>query len=338
MQSSLFSPAFAVWNQRHAIQQLRNRLLELFNAVADPESLSLPQWVHLVAAVLEFKPDLVLELGRNVGNSTCAFTEAANQIGNCRVVSLCRAEIWQKTTQQQVRQIVPDVWFDPLDAQVVDILYADTKAILADSQRVCVLWDAHGFDVADYVLGSLMPLLRSRQHIVLVHDISDLRYSAGQEGYRGKSLWRFGNDNVYTDHQVKVVLGHLSSSVEQTIALVDFASRNHLSIHSADESFYTELNQEQTAELAQQLGEEFFSCNGHWVWFSLNEKEKTSTIHFPAFTLPNPKEIESEVGLELLQAEVMRLKNTITAMESSKFWKLRSGWLSLKNTLKVWEQ
>jgi hypothetical protein len=34
-----------------------------------------------------FQPDLVFELGRGYGNSTCVFTEAAHTVG-CRVVNI----------------------------------------------------------------------------------------------------------------------------------------------------------------------------------------------------------------------------------------------------------
>jgi hypothetical protein len=339
MQSSVFSPAFAVWNQREILQQKRDRLQALFQAVQDPESLTLPQWVHLYTAVLEFKPDLVLELGRNVGNSTCAFTEAANQIGDCRVVSLCRSTNWQEFTQAQVSQVVPVEWFQPLDARVADILQVDAKALLGNSQRILVLWDAHGFDVAEYVLGSLMPLLRNRQHLVLVHDITDLRYHPGQESYRDKPLWRAGNDDVYTDHTVRVVLGYLSSAVEQAIALVDFTSRNHLPLHSADESFYTELSQAQNNALRDLLGDEVFSRNAHWFWFSLNETSESQIMHFPKFTVPDFDDQSNRLLLtslgnaEQLQAEVALLKGLIFAMESSKFWKIRLFWLKLKKLL-----
>lgn len=334
MESPIFSPAMAVWNQRLAIRENRDRLQQLFIAVNDPDSLSLPQWIHLYAAVLEFQPDLVLELGRHIGNSTAVFTEAANQLRQCRVVSLCRTTNWQDTTQPQVSQIVAPEWFDRLEARVGDILQTDAEALLANHQRVLVLWDAHGFDVAEYVLGSLMPLLQQRQHIVLVHDISDLRYCAGQEDYAGKPLWRSGSDDAYTDHEVRVVLGPFSSAVEQAIALIDFTSRNHLRLHSADESFYTELNPDQVQELQAELGEAAFSQNGHWVWFSLNEKEPQAPIYFPKFA---PADQSSSAlqspETEQLQAEVTRLRNEIEAMQSSKFWKLRQAWFKVKQKL-----
>ncbi|MEX0268805.1 hypothetical protein AB3R30_06675 [Leptolyngbyaceae cyanobacterium UHCC 1019] len=338
MQSSPFSPAFAVWNQRQVLQQRRDRLQALFHAVDDPDSLALAQWVHLYAAVLEFKPDLVLELGRNLGNSTCAFTEAANQIGNCRVVSLCRSTNWQESTRSRVSQVVPVEWFQLLDARVADILQVEAKALLGNSQRILVLWDAHGFDVAEYMLGSLMPLLKNREHVVLVHDITDLRYHAGQESYGDKPLWRAGNDDIYSDHTVRVVLGHLSSAVEQAIALVDFTSRNHLPLHSADESFYTELSHEQNNALVDLLGDQLFSRNGHWFWFSLNETNESALVHFPKFTSPDFDEqlnssSSSRLNTEQLHAEVKLLKSTIAGMESSKFWKIRLLWLKLKNLL-----
>ena len=169
--------------------------------------------------------------------------------------------------------------------------------------------------------------------------LTDLRYDAGQEGYGDKPLWRAGNDDVFSDHTVRVVLGHLSSAVEQAIALVDFTSRNHLPLHSADESFYTELSHEQNNVLRDLLGDELFSRNGHWFWFSLNETNESTLVYFPKFTLPDldaqasRSSFNRHLNTEQLHAEVAMLKSMITGMESSKFWKIRLFWLKLKTLL-----
>ena len=338
------TPASAIWNNRQKILESRDRILSLLKAVDEPSHLSLHQWVQLLAFTLEFQPDLILELGRHKGNSTCVFTQAANHLQSCRVISLCRSPYWEEITQHHIAQVVPPEWFQPLEAKQIDILTTDVEALLEGSQRVVLFWDAHGYDIAEFVLGYVMPLLRSRQHIVIMHDISDMRYCSGQEDYNGQPLWRQGNDNGAGDHNVRLVLGNLNSAVEQVISIVDFTSRNKLTLHSADESFHTQLNEHQLNELQQQLGDELFSKNGHWFWFSLNEKAEQETIYFPKF-IPSSKPdsstepalesppLPTQTELEHLRTQTEYLQGVIRAMESSKFWKLRTAWFKLKRTM-----
>ncbi|MGA7934396.1 MAG: hypothetical protein WCA35_12685, partial [Kovacikia sp.] len=297
--------------------------------------LALFQWAQWFTLALEFKPNLIVELGRGRGNSTCLFTEAANQLGNCRVVSLCLSPEWDELTRPAVAKVVSDEWFHPLEARLVNIFSTDMIELLGDSQRVLVLWDAHGYGMADFVLGYVLPLLRNRQHIILMHDISDARYTSMPKDYQGKRLWR-GNNDGFT----RLVLGHLNSAVEQVVSILDFTSRNNLELHSADHNLHTELNPDQIAQLQQQLGE-FFSKNGHWFYFSLNEKADTETIYFPAFSAEQmTQEWAHKENLEQLQQQLQQVKTdleqaqaTIAAIQSSKFWKLRTAWLNLKKQI-----
>jgi ubiquinone/menaquinone biosynthesis C-methylase UbiE len=59
----------------------KERILDLARAVGSEKDLQLFQWAQLMAMTWEFEPDLVIELGRGHGNSTCAFTEAMNGVG-----------------------------------------------------------------------------------------------------------------------------------------------------------------------------------------------------------------------------------------------------------------
>ena len=118
---NLPSPAQAYWRQRHALSECRDRILALCDAVNWPTDLHPYQWAQLMGYALEFAPDLILELGRGKGNSTCAFTQAANKLesGACRVVSLCQSDSWERESLPRVRQVVPAEWFDPLDTLTV---------------------------------------------------------------------------------------------------------------------------------------------------------------------------------------------------------------------------
>ncbi|UBF24116.1 class I SAM-dependent methyltransferase [Kovacikia minuta CCNUW1] len=331
----LTTPAIALWNQRLQVLNAGDRLRALCDAVDYQNDLALYQWAQWFALALEFKPDLIVELGRGRGNSTCLFTEAANQLGNCRVVSLCLSPEWDEFTQPSVARVVSEDWFRPLDARLGNILTTDMNELLGNSQRVLLLWDAHGYAMADYVLGHALPLLRHRQHMVLMHDISDTRYTPGPKDYQGKTLWR-GNNDGYT----RLVLGHLNSAVEQVVAIVDFTSRNDLELHSADHSLHQELSPEQIIQLQQQLGE-FFSQNGHWFYFSLNEKAETEPIYFPAFsTEPATPEWIYRKDFEQIQQQLQQAKTdleqaqaTIAAIQTSKFWKLRTLWFEIKKQI-----
>ena len=93
-----------------------------------------------------------------------------------------------------------------------------------------VFWDAHGYDLAECVLGRILPLLRDKKHVVLVHDLSDGRYMS-DFSYGDNGLWR---NNDWGGPRLQ--LGHLNSGVEQAVSLVDFCSRNNVTLHSADQS------------------------------------------------------------------------------------------------------
>jgi len=263
-----FSPARAYWNQRETLAQARDRILALGAAVDQRSDLLPYQWAQLMAAAMDFAPDLILELGRGRGNSTCAFTEASNlNNGRSAVLSLCLSDSWDKETLPRVRKIVPENWFRPLDIRRADILDFDYRKALSGAKRVLIFWDAHGFDIAECVLGEIMPIVAPLEHLVIMHDLSDTRYSSDEQfGYGGHGLWK-GND--WSGPRLK--LGIIDSAVEQSIAALDFTTRNHLTFDSADHSFHTMLSGPEQSEMRKTLGE-LFDTQGHWFYFSLNEK------------------------------------------------------------------
>src|SRR5262249_29991696 len=149
-----------------------------------------PQWAQWYSVALGFKPDLILELGRDRGNSTSLFTQAAARLSTTRVVSLCRSGDWASLVVPRLARVVNSAWFDRLDARVADIVPADYAAILDRSRRVLLLWDAHGFEIAEIVLGEILPRLAEREHLMLMHDISDNRYAGVSRSYNGQPLWK----------------------------------------------------------------------------------------------------------------------------------------------------
>src|SRR5262245_58907284 len=108
-----FTPGRAYWNQRSKLAAARDRLLGLSRAVGRPSDLQPYQFAQLIASCLEAAPDVILELGRGFGNSTCPFTEAANMLGGAahtRVLSLCNSAEWDTTTVPGLKRIVTGGW------------------------------------------------------------------------------------------------------------------------------------------------------------------------------------------------------------------------------------
>ncbi len=262
-----FRPATAYWNQRHVLTASRDRILALRDAVGHGCDLDPFQWAQLTAAALEFAPDLILELGRGKGNSTVAFTEAAFLAGGpTRVLSLCLSSDWEEQTLPRLRPLVTEEWLNNLTALRTEILSFDFATALKDAKRVLLFWDAHGFDIAECVLARILPLLADRQHLVIMHDLSDVRYAGRPPEYRGDGIWK-GND--WSGPLVR--LGRIDSNVEQAIAAIEFTTRNEIALESADHSYHTGLSSIQQTEMRELLGP-LFDANAHWFYFSLNER------------------------------------------------------------------
>jgi len=278
---SELSPAQAYWNQRHVLVDCRDRILALYEAVDRPTYMSLFQAAQLMAFVLEFAPDVILEIGQSAANTTCVFTEAANRLKphRCRVLSLGSATgVWEEGIPPTVSRIVPESWFEPLQVFQTDILELDYSQALEGYEKILVFWDEPGYEVAECVLGQILPIIASRPHVVIMHDLSDARYLPPScKNYGEHSLWKRSGENA------RLRLGHIDSAVEQAVAITDFASRNGLPLHSADHSLHTELGDDPTrmSELQKALGNQLFSLEAHWFWFSLNEIPGPYT--FPRF-------------------------------------------------------
>lgn len=264
-------------------------------AVGELGHLSTFQWAQLAAMALEFKPDLIVELGRGKGNSTCVFTETANIIGDTKVVSLCLGTAFVEESLPRLfkRGLVANGWLKPLECWIADIVCFDYESLLSKYNKILVFWDAHGFEVASCVLGSMLPILQSKEHIVMMHDLCDQRYcSAESLSYNNQILWR-GSDA----EGARLVLGHINSAVPQAISIFDFACRNHLDLVSADHSYHTELKPypDRVNEMQRLLGKNFFSLNGHWFCFSLNGCHLPIT--YPRFVLPDRPHLDFAVDM-----------------------------------------
>ncbi|MBI5057047.1 MAG: hypothetical protein HZB61_10575 [Nitrospirae bacterium] len=284
-QPEIFSPAQAYWNQRFELRALRDRILKLSDAIDYKGDLSPNQWAQLMAVVLEFKPDIILELGRHHGNSTCAFTEAANHLNKegpaCRVVSICLSDYWEKITQWRILRETGEEWFRPLTVIRGDILTFDFGSVLKGAERCLVFWDAHGYDVAECVLGRILPQIAGTPNMVIMHDLSDARYIPAESSeYGDNGIWK-GND--WSGPRVR--LGNINSAVEQAVSIVDFVSRNNIVFDSADHALNMEIGKDPARhkEMLDVLGNDLFSLGAHWFWFTLNERKGPLTFpHYQA--------------------------------------------------------
>jgi hypothetical protein len=283
-----FDIARFYYDQRERIAKDAPILRRLIDAVGSPGDLGDAQWAQWYSVVLGFAPDLIVELGRGRGNSTAVFAQAARQLGigpsgkATKIVSLCVTGDWDADVAPAIAKIVDPDWFASVDARRIDILFVDYAQLLADHRRVLVLWDAHGFDIAELVLGEILPRLADREHLVLLHDISDNRYQAIPRSYGGQPLWKGAAWQKRTGAwESRINIGWMNSMQDQVIALADFAARNDLDIGSADHEYarFFEAHPDRGEEMRRLLGGDLFSVAANWAFFSLAGKQ--GPFHFP---------------------------------------------------------
>jgi dolichol-phosphate mannosyltransferase len=124
-----------------------------------------------------------------------------------------------------------------------------------------------------------MPILAEKRHLVIMHDMSDSRYAPEENfDYGRNGLW---DGNSWLGPRLKI--GNIDSAVEQSISAIDFATRNRLTLDSADHSFHTELTLAEQSEMRVLL-DSLFEFEAHWFYFSLNERP--GPYRFPRFRKP----------------------------------------------------
>jgi hypothetical protein len=289
-----FNVAQALWDNRERLKEvlpeLRAVRTVLQTATGGPRDFVQQQWLQLISIVYAFKPDLIIELGRGYGNSTCALAIAAKMLRPqpCRILSLCLASSFRDISRPYLDSHHDDATlFAPLEALNCDISTYDFGADVAAAKRVFVFWDAHGYDLAMRILSGLFPLLQNKPHLSIVHDMADL-------GYMEPEFRRYGTDDDWLRRgsaPPKYILGDVGAQFEEGIALVDFLGRNRIPFRSAESSYFTGLTDAQANELTG-LFDTDFSRFGFWYSFSLNESGD-GPLTFPAPPPPAPAVISS---------------------------------------------
>jgi hypothetical protein len=272
------------YDQRAQIHQDAPVLRSLMEAVNCLNDLEPAGWAQWYSVALGFKPDLIVELGRGYGNSTALFCQAAARLPGTRVVSLCSSRLWANATVMRLKTIVRNGWFDPLDVRTTDILDVDYAAVVKGSRRVLLLWDAHGFQIAEVVLGRILPLLAGREHLVIMHDITDTRHACLPKSYEGLPMWKGSTSAGPEGHpSARVNIGWMNSAQEQIVAIADFSYRNGFELGSADHAYaqFFTADPMAAADMTRLLGVEMFSLSAHWAFFSLSGRHP---LHFPSVT------------------------------------------------------
>src|SRR5437763_1777825 len=102
----------------HDLRSIQSALLKVY-----PDECGLP-WndtIALSAAILEFQPELVIELGRAWGTSTALF-----RYWKVPVLSICRSNLWTQFTVPALASIGPKLdWEHEVNAIVGDIAEQD---------------------------------------------------------------------------------------------------------------------------------------------------------------------------------------------------------------------
>jgi cephalosporin hydroxylase len=178
-----------------------------------PLGLPIENWLELHDLTVAFRPDVVLELGRGYGNSTCVFTEAAHSV-SCRVVSIGfdSERAWETQTAPRLADVVDENWFAPLTVVQDDITTLDFRPLLEGSSRTLVFWDAHGTDVAEALFGRMLPALPAENKAV-VDDIwtTPERYGLRAE-FQAGPLWSLFDElpllwEYLAERQIKFDIG-----------------------------------------------------------------------------------------------------------------------------------
>lgn len=282
MKKSLLSDAgSALWHQRAAVKTRKTKLTNFAKVINHQLDFSLAEYAQLFALTLEFQPTLIIELGRGWGNSTAVLTEAANKLPMVRkVISVCLSDNWQKSTVKKISPFVEKDWFAKLDMQKGNILESSFHKLIKPSDRVLLFWDAHGWDVAHFVLGDVFPRLSNNDNLVIIHDIKNLSYNQKIKNYSKYGIWKeYPGDNIH-DYPYYIINGK-ASFFEELLVVNDFTERNDLTLRSVEEEINRKIYKQpyRQNEIRKLLGKDFSAHTSSLYWLTLPSNQKT--WHFP---------------------------------------------------------
>jgi hypothetical protein len=254
--------AEAVVAQHSAVVALRGQIALICDVVSGVGAIDLllSDFPSLAAMALQFRPDVTLELGRGWGASTSLFRSL-----DIPIVSICRSNEWPSIVAPALEARSPVGWTRGVNAVVGEIADQPYERLIGDAQRVLLFWDAHGYDIASVVLGTILPLLHGREVLVVCHDMRDSRYFPSDQPYTGE-LWR-GQSGPYSNF---VRLGNVHSSFEQLVSIIDFTSRN-------DIRFCSPSHELDIGGLGEMFSEPYWPAT-LWHYFFLPKRELTFPV------------------------------------------------------------
>jgi hypothetical protein len=173
--------------------------------------------------------------------------------------SFCGSTVWNSgTAYESVLSNFGSSWLSR--ANFVERLPTEPelKNIAHSAKRVLVLWNDPSQESGDIILSGLTPLIRNKDHAVILHGISDGRFGTMPD-YHG-------------DGARMLALGDVWSWRMDLPRIVDFITRNKLQLLSPQRAFKSNIETDihLFTELENSLGP-LFSLSAGWHWFTLNE-------------------------------------------------------------------
>jgi FkbM family methyltransferase len=231
-----------------------------------------PEWqsYQYAAFANTFSPDCVLQFGRWSGEFTFSLMtglKCAADRNTDRLWSFCKSTLWNSgpVYEKLVKNLGLD-WLGMANFLTRLPINSELEAIVSTAKRVLVFWNDPSRECGDIIFGTLLPLIRDRQHAVIIHGISDGRFGTAP-GYDG-------------DGASMLALGDMWSSRTDLPRIVDFTVRNKLQLLSPERAFKSEIKMPRNLvkELEDLIGP-LFATSAGWHWLTLNGH--TAPIFFP---------------------------------------------------------
>jgi hypothetical protein len=331
----------ALRSHRDSISAAAGLLRSALSRVIDPDPVVFSEAVHWMALTLEFKPDIVLEIGRGRIHSTVAFGIAAKQLGACRVQSFGAAG---DPLELVLAAAEGAGW--PSCVELINGVSSrhDFRRHIGSAKRPLVFWNSCGFDWADTVIAHILPSITNRPHLVICTDIWDSRFSEMPSGYAGRPLWRGMEDYLLfriREERAPLRLGWFATTVDHAIPLMDFCARNRIELHSPSMEF-AQLKPEILAALREDLPEDMRCSPTGWSWFCLRTanppysfpslpilggqivlaSENAPARVSPEATAQLPQKLHAALESESCAEALAQLREELDAVYASSSWRL----------------
>jgi len=297
--------ASTLWKRKNELIDAREILFKLYNTVNRRLTLTFQQWIQLYTMTREFSPDLIIELGRGYGNSTCVFTEAVNRNHKGHIISIGydSQNVWKTVTVPELKKFVSSKWFDKLQVMEQDIMKIDFTEIIDKSERVLLFWDAHGYELSQYILANIFPHLQNKEHLIIIDDVFDVNcWPKNQKPFS------------YTNFPYSVQINNLIWEFSEFVRIIDFISRNGILYDTPCSSltkFYEtspELEMEMKTVQDKLIGNLEKMEDSKFIFFDLNNTNQLSEIDFPNYT---PHTVPLEFYDEFFDFRALHEKNIL---------------------------